>query len=159
AGRWSSWIRLAGGGAGGYAGGQAGVGGPAELGRRATAPCETAAERFDPAERRRDVGCGEVAARQRGCDAFDGLAGGVEREADEQHVAASGQRCGGGAGGGVVAGDGAHLQVVAEEDAAEAEPTPQEAAGDERRQGRGSTSVEGREEHVRGHEGGKPGAD
>src|SRR5580765_2618459 len=96
------------------------VRGPAEL-RGRTALGDAGAERADATDRLREPSRVEGLALDRRLDATDRAGRDLERLADEQHVAARGERGGGEVLGLRASRDRLHLEVVAEEDALEAQ--------------------------------------
>ena len=74
-----------------------------------------------------DAGLGQPPARDRLLDGVDRRAQPVLAVAEEQQVAAGGERQDGGLAGAPLVGDRAHLEVVAGDDAAKAEAPAQQA--------------------------------
>jgi hypothetical protein len=119
---------------------------------------EARAERLQAPERGSDDARVERAGRERVGDAEDRVPRRVQGLAHEDHVAAGREGRDGRPPRRRARGDRVHLDVVAEEDAAEPEPAPEEVPADLRRERRGPPRVERRVDDVRRHEGRQAGA-
>ena len=120
--------------------------------------CAPVTKRVDAGQRFAQPSRGQPAARDRVLDPGECAPCHPQRLTHQQHVASRLQRRDRNPGGGEVRRHGVHLEIVAEEDAAKAEPATQQRGADTVRQGRGP-SVEGGEDDVRGHERRDAGAD
>src|SRR5581483_3999603 len=133
---------------------EARVRGPAER-RVAARHGAQATQGFDPAERFGDPRRIDPSALDRVRDPAHRVPGRIDGLADEQHVAPRDEGLDGPLSRGRACGDRVHLEVVAEEHAAEAEPSAEEVVEDRAGERRRAARVERGIDDVRRHEGGE----